>query len=62
MQHFQYMHLEILDFAEEAINEHFARTYEFIDEALANGGKVLVHWYDNNLIFNILINKVMTKN
>jgi protein-tyrosine phosphatase len=40
---FKYMHLQILDFAGEPINEHFAKTYEFIADALDNGGKVLVH-------------------
>lgn len=44
-QNFKYMHLKILDYADEMIHEHFADTYNFIDEAIANGGKVLVHWY-----------------
>jgi hypothetical protein len=39
------MHLKILDCAAEAIHEHFAETTAFISEAIAGGGKVLVHWY-----------------
>jgi len=40
---FQYKHLRILDCAAEAIHEHFAETSSFIGDAIAGGGKVLVH-------------------
>ena len=39
------MHLKVLDCAAETINLHFAETTAFITEAIAGGGKVLVHWY-----------------
>eukprot|EP00026_Physarum_polycephalum_P017477 Phypoly_transcript_18717.p1 GENE.Phypoly_transcript_18717~~Phypoly_transcript_18717.p1 ORF type:complete len:210 (+),score=33.86 Phypoly_transcript_18717:110-739(+) len=40
---FKYLHLKILDCAAETIHEHFAETSAFIAEAIASGGKVLVH-------------------
>jgi len=40
---FQYKHLKILDCAAETIHEHFPETSSFIADALAEGGKVLVH-------------------
>jgi len=42
-ENFKYMHLKILDFAGETIDEHFKATTEFIADAIDNGGKVLVH-------------------
>jgi len=42
-ENFKYMHLKILDCAAETIHEHFAETSQFIADALAGGGKVLVH-------------------
>jgi len=41
--HFEYMHLKILDCAGEKIHEHFLQTSEFISSAIRDGGKVLVH-------------------
>jgi len=40
---FQYKHLKILDCAAENIHEHFEETSAFIGDAIAGGGKVLVH-------------------
>jgi len=40
---FQYKHLKILDCAAETIHEHFSETSAFIGDAIAEGGKVLVH-------------------
>jgi len=40
---FQYKHLKILDCAAENIHEHFGETSAFIGDAIADGGKVLVH-------------------
>jgi len=40
---FKYMHLKILDCAAEKIHEHFTDTSNFIAEAIAAGGRVLVH-------------------
>jgi len=42
-ENFKYKHLKILDCAAENIHEHFTETSQFIADALAAGGRVLVH-------------------
>ena len=41
---FVYKLISVPDMDETNLIEHFADTYTFIHEAIAKGGKVLVHW------------------
>lgn len=45
-QKFKYHQLHILDNDDEDIISYFLESFEFIDSALNENGKVLVHWYD----------------
>lgn len=42
-EEFKYMHVPLLDCASENIQEHFHKTSAFIQEALNDGGRVLIH-------------------
>jgi len=42
-QDFTYMHIPLLDCASENIQDHFHKTSAFIQEALDQGGRVLIH-------------------
>jgi len=42
-QDFTYLHIPLLDCASENIQTHFHKTSEFIHNALAGGGRVLIH-------------------
>ncbi len=41
---FTYLKIKILDLPEENILQHFLAGINFIDRAIKNNGKVLVHW------------------
>lgn len=41
---FKYIKFELLDFKTQNIKQHFIEAGEFIDNAISNGGRVLVHW------------------
>lgn len=41
---FKYLQFELLDSETEDIKKHFIEAGKFIDDALKNGGKVMVHW------------------
>lgn len=41
---FKYLQFELLDSETEDIKKHFIDAGKFIDDALKNGGKVMVHW------------------
>ena len=40
---FKYFSLDIEDYGNQNISKHFSTSYDFIDEAINNKGKVLVH-------------------
>lgn len=42
-EQFTYLHIPLLDSTQQNISEHFEKTTTFIGNALADGGKVLVH-------------------
>jgi dual specificity phosphatase 12 len=44
---FERMIIDVDDDPDEAILDHFESTNRWIDDALAEGGKVVVHWYGN---------------
>lgn len=37
------------------ISTHFEESIKFVEEAVASGGKVLVHWYYYNIITSLII-------
>jgi hypothetical protein len=41
--------IAVNDDADEDLIDYFASTNQWIDNAIADGGKVLVHWYPPNL-------------
>jgi len=41
--HFEYMHVQLLDYPGENVMNHFQNTTKFIEDALAGGGKVFIH-------------------
>ena len=45
LQSCQRMVIEINDDPDERIIDYFASAIQWIDDAMADGGKVLVHWY-----------------
>jgi len=40
---FKYMHVQLLDYPGENIQDHLQHTSKFIEDALAGGGNVLIH-------------------
>jgi len=48
LEPFKRMIIDINDDPDEHIIEYFEGAIQWIDDALADGGKVLVHWYDNS--------------
>ena len=46
------MHVQLLDYPGENIMSHLAETTKFIEEALAGGGKVFIHWYVYSLVYS----------
>lgn len=45
LQDFKYLNVELLDVDETDILKAFPKCFDFISDALYNGGAVLVHWY-----------------
>ena len=47
---FKRMIIAVNDDADEDLIDHFAAANQWIDDAVADGGKVLVHWYKDPLV------------
>jgi protein-tyrosine phosphatase len=49
LQPFKRMIIEVNDDPDEHLIDYFEAATQWIDDALAEGGKVLVHWYINSM-------------
>jgi protein-tyrosine phosphatase len=45
------MIIEALDDPDEHLIDYFEAAIQWIDDALAEGGKVMIHWYLMNYVF-----------
>ena len=45
LQPFKRMIIEVLDDPDEHLIDYFEAAIQWIDDALAEGGKVMIHWY-----------------
>jgi hypothetical protein len=50
---FDYLVLTVWDHPNETLIQYFNLTNTYIHHAVANGGKVLIHWYHSLLLFVI---------
>lgn len=48
LESFKRLIIDINDDPDESIIDYFASAIQWIDDALEEGGKVLVHWYVSN--------------
>lgn len=49
LQPFKRMIIEALDSEDEHLIDYFEPAIQWIDDALAEGGKVMIHWYSSHM-------------
>lgn len=56
---FKQLLIEVDDDEDENLIEHFAASNKFIDDAIENGGSVLIHWSVNTIRYDAVFQELI---